>query len=354
MRTSVPGSYEPKRAWTSIRIAVRSRAALRLSVPCNPGSPIAPHSQQGMAVITALLVVVAVTMIVATLLQRQDAFVRAVQSAQTRAEAQALLRGGLSVARRLLIEDEQRTATTRLDGIWAQPIIDTRLEAAGRKGAIFTGRLEDEQGKFNLRNLVFRGRFYVDGVAEWRRLCGMLDVPQEIADRVAQRILVAQPTEAGEDNGGVPGGATQLLPDARIQAPMPRSLDDLRSVEGFDDAIVAKLRPHVTVLPRVTLVNVNTASAEVIAARVPGMTLDQAKALVARRGAGQWFVNSADFFNRLNMPELQTNQMRVSVNSGWFTLVGAARLGNSIMLTHALLVRSDTGLPVVVWSREGA
>ena len=44
---------------------------------------------------------------------------------------------------------------------------------------------------------------------------------------------------------------------------------------------------------RVTLVNVNTARAEVIAARVPDLSLEQAKALVAQRDAGMWFATEA-------------------------------------------------------------
>ena len=66
--------------------------------------------QRGMAVISALLVVAAVTMIVASLLQRQDTFLRAVQAAQTRAQAQAVLEAGLGLARQLLREDSRRQA----------------------------------------------------------------------------------------------------------------------------------------------------------------------------------------------------------------------------------------------------
>ena len=50
-----------------------------------PGSSERRVRQQGMAVISALLVVAAVTMITASLLQRQDAFLRGVQAAQNRA-----------------------------------------------------------------------------------------------------------------------------------------------------------------------------------------------------------------------------------------------------------------------------
>ncbi|WZB71543.1 hypothetical protein WJ968_06210 [Achromobacter xylosoxidans] len=127
-----------------------------------------------MAVISALLVVAAVTMITASLLQRQDAFLRGVQAAQNRAQAQALLRGGLNQALRLIKEDGERNATTRGDAPWAAPITDARLAATAGGQPVFLGRLEDEQGKLNLRNLVFEGKLYQDGVEELARLCQSL------------------------------------------------------------------------------------------------------------------------------------------------------------------------------------
>jgi general secretion pathway protein K len=61
------------------------------------------------------------------------------------------------------------------------------------------------------------------------------------------------------------------------------SVDSLLDVPGFSPEAVAKLRPFVTVLPTTTAVNMNTAPAEVVAAVVPGMSLSQAQAFVARR-----------------------------------------------------------------------
>ena len=304
-----------------------------------------------MAVISALLVVAAVTMIVASLLQRQDAFLRAVQAAQTRAQAQAVLEAGLALARGLLREDGRRQAATRADGDWAAPILDTRLQQPGRDTA-FVGRLEDEQGKFNLRNLVFEGRLYQDSVDELLRLCALVGVTPETGLAIARRMLDSQ------------AGAFPLPP--------PRRLDELAGVPGVDAAVLARLRRHVTVLPRVTLVNVNTASAEVIAARVPGLSLEQAKAMVAQRDAGLWFVNNGDFANRLASAhgapgvEGQGNRggdtaappapeaPRVAVASGWFTLTGAARLGGTVLPLQALLARTSDGASRIVWWREGA
>lgn len=352
-----------------------------------------------MAVISALLVVAAVTMIVASLLQRQDTFLRNVQAAQTRAQAQLMLEAGLGLARQRLRDDGQRNAATRADGDWAAPIVDTRLQRPGREAA-FVGRLEDEQGKFNLRNLVFEGRLYPDSVDELLRLCALVGVTPQAGQAIAQRMLAAQP-------GAGPRGG---------QLPLPRNLEELAGVAGVDAAVLARLRPYVTVLPRVTLVNVNTARAEVIAARVPGLSLDQARAMVAQRDAGQWFVNSGDFANRLEgvqgaapteaggsqrdsgqrdsnspraaggrsgtgasrtanqptgnaankasdtasanasrqTPVAGAEAPRVAVASAWFSLTGAARLSGVTLPLKALLARTGAGKAEIVWLREGA
>ena len=114
-------------------------------------------------------------------------------------QAQAVLEAGLGLARQLLREDSRRQAATRADGDWAAPIIDTRLQPPGRDTA-FVGRLEDEQGKFNLRNLVFEGRLHQDGVEELLRLWEevrftLLFVTHSIEEAlvVGNRILLLSP-----------------------------------------------------------------------------------------------------------------------------------------------------------------
>ncbi|SAI72988.1 general secretion pathway protein K [Bordetella ansorpii] len=310
-----------------------------------------------MAVIVALLAVAVTTVIVATLMQRQTTYVRAVQSQQVRAELQASVRGGLQSASRLLREDGARTSQTHSDGAWAQPIVDTRLADGTRTARplpVFVGRIEDEQGKYNLRNLISNGALDTYAVDQLRRLCTMVDVAPEIADRIAQRVLISQP---GSGNDGVSLAAEDA--DAQraaqqAQAPFPRSIDDLRSVQGVDEAVIAKLRPHLTLLPGVTLVNANTASAEVLAVWVPGLGLEQARGLIAQRNGGQWFLNNADFVNRLNMQDLAPNSVRVAVHSDWFTLVGAARLNPTAVMPVRALFARDGAAAHLVWSREGA
>ena len=90
-----------------------------------------------------------------------------------------------------------------------------------------------------------------------------------------------------------------------------------------------------------------------IAARVPDLSLEQAKALVAQRDAGMWFATEGDFANRLNLPGNRAIR-RAWPQSNWFRLAGAARLGSAMVPFQALLARGAKPWPEVLWSREGA
>ena len=98
----------------------------------------------------------------------------------------------------------------------------------------------------------------------------------------------AQPAEA-------PPSAAQ--PPAR--APPPRGVQELGAALGLDPAVRDELQRTMTLLPANTLVNVNTAPPEVIAALAPGLSIGQARAIAGERDRGNAFNNSGDFANRL-------------------------------------------------------
>ena len=105
----------------------------------------AAAKQRGMAIISALLIAAVVAVIAGAMLTRQSVFTRSVEAEQLRIQGQWLLQGSLEHSRLLLWDARQKDVLTRLDQPWARP-----------QGGAFEGRLEDEQGKFNLRNLVSR------------------------------------------------------------------------------------------------------------------------------------------------------------------------------------------------------
>lgn len=313
--------------------------------------------QEGMAVISALLIAAVVAVIAAGMIERQGLLTRQVENRQLAVQGQWALQGGLQLSRQLLAEQRQRDPLVRAGQPWTRPLPDM---AAGN--VLFAGQLEDEQGKFNLRNLVVDGRVDAEALATFQRLCGLIGVEARLASAISERVIDSYPRQpatpvapqqAGFDSGRLtsPASASAPLP---ARQPMMGSLDALASLKGMNTQALQRLRRFVTVLPALTWVNGNTASAEVLAAQVPGLSLQQAAALVAERDGGRWFVNRGDFVNRLRMPQLAQANVRVGINSDWFRLHGQARQGQRVLRMQALLRQREGRLPDVVWTRVGA
>ena len=308
--------------------------------------------QQGMAIISALLIAAVVAVIAAGMLTRQSVATRALEADQHRVQGRWVVQGGLEISRQLLWDARQRDPLTRLDQPWAQ-----RLEVQG-----FEGRLEDEQGKFNLRNLVANERVDEAQTQAFGRLCELIGISAGLSQRISQRVIASyprllNPQIANNTNNFDSGRATSPNASRKPEnpkLPMLRNLEDLRSVEGVNDAVISKLAPYVTVIPATTWINGNTATAPVLAAYVPGLSLERAQALINERDAGRWFINRGDFVNRLRMPSLELTSVKVGITSDWFRLRGEARREQRRVSLDALLHRSQDRLPQVIWSRVGA
>ncbi|WP_255631414.1 type II secretion system minor pseudopilin GspK [Caballeronia sp. dw_19] len=284
--------------------------------------------QRGVAIISALLVVALSAIIVSGLLWRQQVQVRRIENQRLLAQAQWISRSALDWTR-LILRSEADSApdVTYLGGVWGVPIAKTRLsdflgqigDVRAQQGAstYLSGSIEDAQAKFNLRNLVSTPTpglliINVQEIASFQRLLTLLGLDASLAKNVALQIRAGlaqsatrfqtQSTTAAATStpastlaaiaqGGGTGGGNFTddpgLADADSNAPVAPlqmiNVESLLDVPGFSPEAVEKLRPFVTVLPTTTSVNMNTATAEVIAATVPGMTLSQAQAFVARR-----------------------------------------------------------------------
>lgn len=314
--------------------------------------------QRGMAIISALLIAAVVAVMAAGMLTRQTVFTRQLEAEQARVQGAAVLRGGIEVSRQLLWEARQRDPLTRPDQAWAQPLVLSQSTLP------FEGRLEDEQGKFNLRNLVNQQRIDLEQLAVFQRLCALIGISDALNQRISQRVIASYPrllnpalADQAPANTGFDSGR-ETSPSAAQKAqrptrPMLRSLDDLRSVDGVTEALLARLTPYFTLLPAPTWINGNTASALVLAAYVPGLSIERAQALIAERDGGQWFINRGDFVNRLNMPQLEATRIRVGITSDWFRLRGQVRSDQRRVYLDALLHRPQDQLPRVIWSRVG-
>ncbi|MHA4968262.1 type II secretion system minor pseudopilin GspK [Pseudomonas extremorientalis] len=278
--------------------------------------------QRGMAIISALLIAAVVAVLAGAMLTRQTVFTRSLEAEQLRIQGQWLLQGGLERSRQMLWDARQKDVLTRLDQPWARA-----------HGGTYEGRIEDEQGKFNLRNLVNRQQVDTEQLQSFERLCRLIGVDPAVSRRISQRVIAS------------------YEPPAKY--PMLRSLDELSGIEGLDPLVLQRMQAYISVLPGPTWVNGNTASAEVLSAVVPQLSLSQAHGLVAERDSGQWFINRGDFVNRLHLPQVAVDSVQVGITSEWFRVRGQARREQRRVSLDALLHRPEDRQPRVISARVG-
>ncbi|MFJ3465622.1 type II secretion system minor pseudopilin GspK [Achromobacter spanius] len=304
--------------------------------------------QRGAAVVSALIVVAIVAALTTSLFQRQTASTRRVENELARVQARAMLAGGIDWARLVVRDHGRREPTTRGDQIWATPVLDTRIERPGDdRVAVFSGGVQDEQGKYNLYNLARNGVPQPEQEEILRRLLGTLDLPDTLAARIIDIVASAQPPVLAAD---APNNAARPGPQAR--APLPRGVDEVAALLGLEPPMRNALRRTMTLLPSATTVNVNTAPAEVIAALVPGLSLAQARAMAGERDRGNWFNNTGDFANRLAGTGVKTPAPSVSTNSGWFLASGTVVYERARVSMQALMRSAPPAAPETIWTRE--
>jgi general secretion pathway protein K len=288
--------------------------------------------QRGMAVIAALLVVVAASALATSVIERQGLLAQVLISEGERSQAAWALRGGLDWSRIVLQMDAEKSPTTRADGIWARSVIALPVGAADHpERMLFSGQIEDEQGKFNLRNLAEKGQIRPDEVQALERLLRWLNIDPTLAGVMAQRVA-----------------ATQFGKDSAPTAVGLRDIDDLRSLQGVTRQVLNTLQAYITVLPVTTSINANTATAEVLGAVVKDLGLAGARELMLQRDKGLWFTNRADFINRQKGLKPEAGR-RITVNSNWFRVTGEVTVGDTMVGLRALLHRSDQGSSSIRW-----
>lgn len=294
-----------------------------------------PRHQRGVAVVTAMLLTTLAITIVASLFWQQQVQVRSIENQRLQLQKQWVLRGALDWARLILREDAKYSAVDDLNEPWAVPLSETRLdryvESAALRGeaatAVLSGSIQDAQSRLNLSSLASRGTVDATEVAAFEKLLTSLRQDPGLARASAQ--LLAQSQRHADAGSGSPRmiGFTQV--------------DDLLAVPGCTPAVLSALRNYVVFLPRATPVNANTASAEVLAARLPGLTLADANTLVTQRRSAS-FRDLADLGLRLP-GKTEPDPALLSVASSYFLVNGRVAIRQAGLQVQGLVERVGAG-----------
>jgi len=294
-----------------------------------------PHT--GAALLMAMLSVALLAVLASAALWQQWRTL-SVETAERDAQQTAwLLRGAQDWALVVLREDGRSGSIDHLAEPWAVPLREARLSAflaASSNGAVndsdsltqqvfLSGRITDMQSRLNVTNLIDGNQLNERSLLAFARLYSALGLP-EVELKQWTAVLLSSTK-------------TPYVANAPLT---PQRFEQLRWL-GLSTQSLARLAPYVTVLPGRTQVNLNTASAEVLYASVPGLELGQARQWVQER-ASKPFDNLEDVRNRIGNAEQNVNDTQHSVNTRFFEVTGQLRQGQVYQLQKSLLQRDGT------------
>jgi len=230
------------------------------------------NRQNGVAIITALLVVALGTITIVSIITRQQYSLVREQNEGLIQQGRSLAISGERFGAVILFRDVEandRDGTDSLEDDWATTIPPIPVDNATLQGCVV-----DMQGHFNLNNVVDgEGNADVPYVDQLKRLLGELSIDVTKADAIVDWIdtdLDATLPDGAEDDY-----YTGLTPAYRSANGPMVSVSELQLVKGFSSQVPEEyedyklLLPHIAALPITngkTPVNVNTATPEVISA----------------------------------------------------------------------------------------
>ncbi len=305
-----------------------------------------PAAQRGAAVVLALLTVSFAATLAAAALADFGHGLEMLGGRHDQAQAWQLGRAAVDWSRNILADDARRTPTDHLGEIWTTAIPLTAIGSDAADGSV-GGAIRDLSGRFNLNDLAPRGRPDPQAIARFTRLLGLVGTGGTSANATARAL-------AAHLQGMVADAAGDALPDAgggvEENATGGRALVETRELVLLGlmpAATFAALEPHVVAAPAGAPININTASAEVLAAVLDGLNLDAARNLVAARERA-WFRNLGDLQGRLPEGAGLPAGRALDVRSRYFLVTVTAAYGDAVLNLQAMLDR-ESSWPAILW-----
>lgn len=287
------------------------------------------HSQRGVALLTAMLVVALATIVAVSMMRARQMHIHRASNVIHGAQAWQYALGLEAWAQSILHKD---LVTGRG--------IDTPNEAwAGRlpvipvPGGRLSGSLTELNGRFNVNTLA--GEYGDLQMRRFRRLLQVLGLSPVLAVRVRDWLDAnSQPRPGGAEDYAYTG----LSPPYRAANDLFTHPSELRLILGLGEADWARLAPHVSTLPRTdTVVNVNTATIPVLMSLSPKITRQMAEALAKAGRAG--FSTVEQFVDSRILRGVYVPAEGLGVQSHYFLAHGVVELDDSVYHFYSLIER---------------
>lgn len=307
---------------------------MRLTAP-------SPRRQEGIAVITAMLIVTIAAVLAVEMVWETTLDLRRTEGLLGWDQARQFAYGAEDLVAKILREDAERASAEPADWLgedWAQPAVFSLDQG------MMSGNVIDLQGRFNLNNLVqLDGRRDDTAYELFQRLLAALDLDQSIADVVVDWI---DPDTSASFNGAEDDAYTSMDPPYRTANFWFTNVSELRALRGVDADVYERLAPHVAALPRrqePTRINVNTATVAVLQSLGESITPANAEQWMSDR-LEEPFSEDLSAFAGFIDPALPARHLGIS--SGYFALQGTVSIGTTRLAMYSLMERNGQNVLV--------
>lgn len=323
------------------------------------------HKQQGVALITALVITAIAISIATSLAYQQYTTLRLSSNLQHLQQAYLYNTGMENWAKVLLRRDFNNSTIDDLTEDWA-----TEIPAIPIPGGFMKGKLTDLQGRLNLNDIISKTptrshqtKANTQHIAKLTRLFIQLELIDNVeqTDELIDNLVDWLDADSQTSDRGAESNYYRHLKSAYLAANTAIvSPSELRLIKGFDQlikpqtdttddskpikqSIMTRLLPYVNVLPKNTTINVNTASKEVLLSLGALVTADNIDNVVTDR-IEKPFTNVNDFL-RIFPTEVQKeiDRRNLSVTTEYFLLTGKIEIGNITLYINSIINRDRNG-----------
>lgn len=200
----------------------------------------------------------------------------------------------------------------------------------------------------------------------FQRLLEQLEI-EEISDVPAEYLVQRLKDWLDEDSQQTGGGGLEEDDYRGLEIPylaansLMTSVSELRMVEGFNPAIITKLKPYVCVLPEKSMlkININTLdseNAELLSAMIDGLGISDAKAIISG-GQPDGYEKVSDFWDRSELNQVKDNVKQEAikyfdVTTSYFQLKAQSSFGDSKFYLNSKLHINKESKQVTVIARK--
>ena len=300
--------------------------------------------QQGVAIITALLIVTIAATVSMTISTRLQLDVRRTGNMIAQDQADFYLFAAEEWSQRILRQDKKDSTVDGLTEIWA-----TELPPLPVPGGSIQGTLTDLHSCININSLMEGNAVDASTQTRLNQLFNNLGITGNFTQAISD--WIDTDLETSNPNGAEDGYYLNLEQPYRTANTPLQSLSEIRLIKGFEDSeIYNTVKDHLCAFianPNDVTINVNTASIEVLKSLSSDMTEQLATDIIERRDE-ELFDNIKEFTSFAKLGTIIKDTTKLSTSSDYFLLRTQAIIGQANKVMYSIIYRDNDGKTEII------